>query len=91
MEKLQISIEAYPDLKSDKALITAMEAYQDVESNISAARRFYNTSVADLNTAVETFPSSFMAPLANTEKMPFYEDADKDKIAKQIDVDSYLD
>ena len=73
MGKLMISMEAYPDLKSDRAMVQAQKTYNEVEAQIAAARRFYNSAVSDLNNSIEIFPGSLLAPLANSRVMPFYE------------------
>ena len=73
MGKLMISMEAYPDLKSDRTMVQAQKTYNEVEAQIAAARRFYNSAVSDLNNSIEIFPGSLLAPLANSRVMPFYE------------------
>ena len=73
MGKLMISMEAYPDLKSDKTMVQAQKTYNEVEAQIAAARRFYNSAVSDLNNSIEIFPGNLLAPLANSRVMPFYE------------------
>lgn len=71
--KLMAIAENYPDLKSDTVMLEAQKTYQDVEANISAARRFYNAAVTDLNNAVQIFPSSVIASMVGIGQMPFYE------------------
>lgn len=73
MGQLMISVEAYPELKSDNTMLQAMQTYNEVEAHISAARRFYNAAVTELNNAVEIFPGSIIASMANIKVMPFYE------------------
>lgn len=65
--------ENYPDLKADGTIIRAQQTYEEVEGHISAARRFYNSAVGDLNNAVEIFPGSVIAGWTNVRPMPFYE------------------
>ena len=48
--------ENYPQLKSDGPMIEAQRTYTEIETNIAAARRFYNASVTSLTNAVQTFP-----------------------------------
>ena len=48
--------ENYPSLKSDGPMIEAQRGYQEVETNIAAARRFYNSAVGELNNATQIFP-----------------------------------
>ncbi|AQS35420.1 hypothetical protein Sps_00200 [Shewanella psychrophila] len=73
MGQLMINVEAYPELKSDNTMLQAMQTYNEVEAHISAARRFYNAAVTELNNAVEIFPGSIIASMASIKIMPFYE------------------
>ena len=73
MGKLMISMEAYPDLKSDSTVVQAQQTYNEVEAQISAARRFYNSSVAELNNSIEIFPGNLLARLTHSKVMPFFE------------------
>jgi LemA protein len=73
MDKLMISVEAYPDLKSDKTMQQAQLSYNEIETKIAAARRFYNASVKQLNNSIEIFPGNLIAPYAKASVMPFYE------------------
>lgn len=90
MQALKVAMEDYPDLKSNETIVQAMKSYQDVEDNISAARRYYNASVSSLNSAVEIFPGSWIAVRLGIKKMPFYEDANPKAIQNTIDPDDYL-
>lgn len=66
--------EAYPQLKSDGPMIEAQRGLTEVETNIAAARRFYNASVADLRNATQIFPGSLLAGLAGASTPPpFFE------------------
>ena len=73
VSQLMVSVENYPELKSDNTMLQAMQTYNEVEAQLSAARRFYNSAVSELNTAVEVFPGSIIAKMANVKVMPFYE------------------
>jgi len=73
MGQLLVSVENYPQLKSDQTMIQAMQTYSEVEEHIAAARRFYNSAVKDLNNAVEIFPSSVVASFLGITPCPFYE------------------
>jgi len=64
--------ENYPQLKSDAPMLEAQRTYRNVEDNIAAARRFYNSSVTALNNAVQIFPGSIFAGLAGVTAYPFY-------------------
>ena len=68
-----INMEDYPDLKSNETLIQAQQTYNEVEAQIAAARRFYNSSVTELNNTIEIFPGNLLAGIANSKIMPFFE------------------
>lgn len=66
--------ESYPELTSSGPMIEAQRAYSEVEANISAARRFYNSAVGDLRNAVEIFPGRLLAGIAGVSALPpFFE------------------
>lgn len=66
--------ENYPELTSSGPMIEAQQAYRDVENNIAAARRFYNSAVNGLRTIVEIFPGAMLAGIAGVTTLPpFYE------------------
>lgn len=65
-------VEAYPELKADGPLIEAQRTWIEVEAQITAARRFYNAAVNQLNNAVQIFPGSIIAALVGVQTMPFF-------------------
>jgi len=75
LNEFKISLENYPDLKSQETMMTAMQSMNEVEEHISAARRFYNSNVNRLKNAVEIFPSSLVASLVGITyaNNPFFE------------------
>ncbi len=73
LSKLMLSVEAYPDLKSDQTMLRAQQTYNEVEEQIAASRRFYNSSVTELNNSIEIFPGNILCFLAKAKIMPFYE------------------
>lgn len=85
LQEFKVSLENYPDLKSNQTMITAMESMNEVEEHIAAARRFYNANVNELKNAVDIFPSSLVAGMLgiNYDKTPFFEIAEVER--KPID------
>ena len=88
MEKFQMQVEAYPDLKSDQLMLKAQNSIESVEADLQAARRFYNSEVNSLKNKVEIFPSSAIASLINVKCPPFYEVSKNTR--KSINVEDYL-
>lgn len=89
MGRLFAVAESNPDLKSQEPVIRAQETFEEVEGHIAAARRFYNSAVAQLNNAVQIFPGPIFARIANVQALPFYEETDA-AIRAPIDAGSYL-
>lgn len=71
--KLQIAVEAYPDLKANTNVAQLMDELSDTENKIQAARRFYNSQTRDFNTKIETFPNNIFAGMLNFTKFEFFE------------------
>jgi LemA protein len=89
MGKLLMLAENYPQLKADGPMIEAQRTYTEIETNIAAARRFYNASVTALNNAVQTFPGSLLKGAAGVSEMPpFFQTTDAARTA--VDANKYL-
>lgn len=88
MGKFMVSVENYPALKSDGAMMSAMNAYADTEEHIAAARRFYNSAVLILNNKVEIFPSSIIAGMLGIKKQEFFQAEEVER--KSIDANEFL-
>ena len=75
--------EAYPDLKANQNFAELQRELSDTENKIQAARRFYNTNVRDLNTAIESFPGNMIASLFRFEPREFFELGEGEAAARQ--------
>ncbi len=64
--------ENYPQLKANENFAKLQDELTDTEDKIQAARRFYNTNVRDLNTAIERFPTNVIASAFGFTKMEFF-------------------
>jgi LemA protein len=71
--RLLVTMEAYPEVKSDTAVVEAQRTWTEVEAQITAARRFYNAAVNQLNTAIQVFPGSLLAGFVGVRPMPYFE------------------
>jgi len=75
--RLMAVAEAYPDLKADENFRQLSDELSELETELQGARRYYNATVRDLNTRVQSFPDNmFAGPMGFTEE-PFYQDADE--------------
>jgi LemA protein len=66
-------VEAYPELRASENVLQLQEALNEIEEQISAARRFFNSAVTDYNNAIEMFPSNLVAGAAGMKRRPFFE------------------
>lgn len=78
--------EAYPDLKANTNFLELQRELSDTENKIQAARRFYNTNVRDINTAIESFPGNMIAGMFKFTKKEFFDLPDNDVAQKNVEV-----
>ena len=68
--------EAYPELKANTNFLQLQDQLANIEGELQSSRRYYNATVRDLNSAVQSFPAVLVArPLGFSEE-PFYNDED---------------
>jgi len=75
--------EAYPDLKANQNFLSLQRELGDTEDKIQAARRFYNTTVMALNTALQVFPGSIIASSFGFKPMDLFELSSSDARAAE--------
>ncbi len=73
MGRLVALAEDYPDLKANENFLELQRELSDTEDKIESARRFYNGATRELNTAIESFPSSIVAGAFRFEKANYFE------------------
>jgi LemA protein len=68
--------EAYPELKANTNFLQLQDQLASIEGELQSARRYYNATVRDLNSTIQSFPPVVIArPMGFTEE-PFYQDDD---------------
>jgi len=73
MRSLLAVVEAYPQLRAGESFLDLQQKLADVENQLQMARRYYNGTVRDYNTAVESFPSNLVARTAGFAPEPFFQ------------------
>jgi len=58
---IMVAVENYPDLKANENFMQLQRTMNELEEQISAARRAYNAAVTNFNNAVEMFPTNLAA------------------------------
>ncbi|MHB8392883.1 MAG: LemA family protein [Acidobacteriaceae bacterium] len=75
--------ENYPDLKANQNFLQLQQELGDTEDKIQASRRFYNTTVMTLNTALQSFPGNMIAGTFKFKPMELFELAAADAAAAE--------
>lgn len=70
--QLKVSLENYPQLKSDATMVQAMQTYNEVEEHIAASRRFYNSALTELRNTTQIFPGTLFAGLVSDQLTSVY-------------------
>lgn len=65
--------EAYPQLRASENFRELQMELSDTENKIQASRRFYNSTVLDINTLVEQFPTNLVAGMFTFKKEEFFD------------------
>ncbi|HEY6811757.1 MAG TPA: LemA family protein [Propionibacteriaceae bacterium] len=73
VRNLIVSVEAYPDLKSNQNFLELQRQLAETEDRIAAGRRFYNANVRVYNTKVESVPSNIIANMFKFEKATYFQ------------------
>ncbi len=68
--------ENYPDLRATENFQQLQRELTELEDEIQAARRIYNSNVQTYNTKIQVFPNSVVASMRNFEEREFFEITD---------------
>lgn len=71
--QIRLAFENYPDLKANQNILQLQASLNEVEEQLSAARRAYNGAVYEFNTAIESFPSNIVAGFMNLDRRESFE------------------
>jgi len=69
--------EAYPDLKANQNFLQLQDQLASIEGELQSARRYYNATVRDLNSTIQSFPAVLISRPMGFSEEPFYQDDDQ--------------
>lgn len=72
LQNLMVTVESYPELKSNENMLHLQRTLNELEEQISASRRAYNASVNAMNNAIQTFPSNVLASINDFQMSPYF-------------------
>ena len=73
LERLIALAESYPDLKANENFLNLQNQLVETENYLQFARRYYNGSVRDYNTMIESVPSNIVASLFRFTQRDFFQ------------------
>lgn len=65
--------ESYPDLKANENFLKLQGELVETENYLQFARRYYNGSVRDYNTSIETVPNNIVASMFSFNAREFFQ------------------
>ena len=74
---IMVAVENYPNLRASENFLQLQGAMNEVEEQISAARRAYNAAVTDYNNAVEMFPTNVVAKMMGYKTKKVFETSEE--------------
>lgn len=76
--------EAYPDLKANQEFTKLMEELTNTENKIAYSRQLFNSSAANFNQRLLTFPSNIVAKIHHFTKVDYLEVPTEEKEAPKV-------
>ncbi|MDO4597284.1 MAG: LemA family protein [Ligilactobacillus agilis] len=76
--------EAYPDLKANQEFTKLMEELTNTENKIAYSRQLFNSSAANFNQRLLTFPSNMIAKIHHFTKVDYLEVPTEEKEAPKV-------
>lgn len=84
IQKIFALAENYPELKAQSGFQQLQNRISDLENQIADRREFYNDSVTNLNTRIESVPDSFIANFMGLKQMELFKISEEDR--KDVDI-----
>jgi LemA protein len=82
--RLLVTVEQYPNLKSDQTFLALQSQLEGTENRIAVERRRYNEAVRDYNTRLRLFPQSLVASFRGFKEKAFFEAAPGSEQAPKV-------
>jgi LemA protein len=87
LSRMMMLSEGYPDLKANEQFLHLQRTLTELEEQLSAARRFFNTAVTQYNDRVQSVPASLIAPGMGFGSREWFQIADVERAAPELDLE----
>ncbi|MCH2199138.1 MAG: LemA family protein [Flavobacteriales bacterium] len=78
MGALNVSMENYPEIKSNTNMLQLQRNLTETEEQISAARRAYNSAVLNINNMITTFPGNIFGAAFDAKEGTYFQATEGD-------------
>ncbi|WP_253272637.1 LemA family protein [Arsenicicoccus sp. oral taxon 190] len=86
--RLMAVAEAYPQLQANSNFLALQQELSSTEDRIASGRRYYNATVRELNTKVESFPSNMIAKQFGIHQEQYFEAEAQARSTPQVNFDT---
>ena len=73
LSRLLVTVEKYPDLKSNQNFLELQAQLEGTENRITVARQRFNEAAQEYNTYIRSFPNNMMAGMFDFERKPLFQ------------------
>ncbi|AVR45357.1 LemA family protein [Christiangramia fulva] len=87
LSRLLVTVERYPEIKSNQNFLQLQSQLEGTENRISVARTRYNESVQQYNTYIRKFPNNIFAGMFGFERKPPFQAEEGAENAPDVDFD----
>jgi LemA protein len=84
LSRLLVTVERYPELKSNQNFLTLQSQLEGTENRIAVERMRFNEAVRDYNTALKRFPGSMVASFRGFREKAYFEAAPGSQTAPKV-------
>lgn len=84
LERLNVVVEAYPELKANENFIRLQDELAGTENRIAVARMDYNEAAKVYNNKVRSFPTNIIAGIFGFELKEYFEVSEQAKDVPQV-------
>lgn len=65
--------ESYPDLQANQNFVSLQKELSSIEDQLQLSRRYYNATVRDFNTSLQSFPNNLVAQYLQYQPATYFE------------------
>lgn len=84
LERLNVVVEAYPELKSNENFIRLQDELAGTENRIAVARMDYNEAAKQFNNKVRSFPTNIIAGMFGFAQREYFEVSEQAKEVPKV-------